>query len=266
MCAWPHGEVYGLDALWFWIGIEYERRFDVTKCRWPEEAARKQAHRQYLIKEIEAEVVAMGDAAQDVQGKRVAALRSSHRFGKYLKLGDMGLELDHKAIKAAEHDDGKIVVHGNDDTLSAQDMALGYKPLLRVEQAWRDMKSTLDMRPVFHSAPHRIHAHVAITVLALLPARTAEHACADTWRNIGDPLRRIQLAPIIVTWHAPAQANYEFKRFHEAAKRRGFLRYPGKLTQLDTFRVGCIGVIGRSEMQRAVNAAGEALREMVALR
>jgi hypothetical protein len=59
------------------------------------------------------------------------------------------------------------------------------------------MKSGLELRPVFHWAPHRIHAHVAITVLALLLERTAEHACADTWRNIRDRLRRIQLAQLL---------------------------------------------------------------------
>ena len=52
------------------------------------------------------------------------------------------------------------------------------------------------MRPVFHWAPHRIHAHVAITVLSLLLERTVEHACNDTWRNVSDKLRRIQLAQL----------------------------------------------------------------------
>ena len=126
----------------------------------------------------------------------MAALRSSSRWGKYLTLGAKGLQLDAKAIKAAEHYDGKFLVHGNDDTLTAEDMALGYKQMIRVEQAWRDMKSTLDMRPVYHWAPHRIHAHVAITVLSLLLERTVEHACGDTWRNVSDRLRRIQLAQL----------------------------------------------------------------------
>lgn len=175
---------------------EGERRLRYVLCFNPEEAARQQAHRQYLLKEITAELAAMGDAAQDVQSKRVAELRSSRRYGKFLKLGDKGLQLDTKAIKAAEHYDGKFIVHGNDDTLSAEDMALGYKQLMRVEQAWRDLKSTLDMRPVFHWAPHRIHAHVAITVLSLLLERTVEHACNDTWRNVSDRLRRIQLAQL----------------------------------------------------------------------
>jgi hypothetical protein len=76
-------------------------------------------------------------------------------------------------------------------------MALGYKQLQRVEQAWRDMKSGLNLRPVFHWAPHRIHAHVAITVLSLLLERAAEHACADTWRNIRADLKRIQLAQLL---------------------------------------------------------------------
>jgi len=173
-----------------------ERRLRYVLCFNPEEAVRQQAHRQYLLREVQAELASMGDAAQDVQSKRVAELRTSRRYGKYLKLGAKGLELDAKAIKAAEHYDGKFIVHGNDDTLSAEDMALGYKQLMRVEQAWRDMKSTLDMRPVFHWAPHRIHAHVAITVLSLLLERTVEHACNDTWRNVSDRLRRIQLAQL----------------------------------------------------------------------
>ena len=50
------------------------------------------------------------------------------------------------------------------------------------------MKSGLKMCPVLHRAPHRIHAHIAITVLALLLKRTIEHACQDTWRNIRDDL------------------------------------------------------------------------------
>jgi hypothetical protein len=51
-------------------------------------------------------------------------------------------------------------------------------------------------------------------------------------------------APIIVTFHAPAHPAYDFKRFYEGAKARGFMLYPGKLTQVETFRVGCIGAIG----------------------
>jgi hypothetical protein len=55
--------------------------------------------------------------------KRVAALRSRSRWGKLLMLGTKGLQLDAKAIKATGHYDGEFLVHGNDDTLSAEDKA-----------------------------------------------------------------------------------------------------------------------------------------------
>ncbi len=105
--------------------------------------------------------------------------------------------LDRAKIKAETRFDGKFVVTSNDDTLSSEDLALGYKQLARVEESWRMMKSGLKLRPVRHWAPHRIHAHVAITVLALLLERMAEQACADTWRNIRDDLKHIKLAQLL---------------------------------------------------------------------
>jgi hypothetical protein len=71
--------------------------------------------------------------------------------------------------------------------------ALGYKQLLRVEQCWRQMKSGLRMRPVFHYRPWRIQAHVTISVLALLLERVAEIRAGDTWRNIVARLERVQV-------------------------------------------------------------------------
>jgi 2-aminoethylphosphonate-pyruvate transaminase len=101
------------------------------------------------------------------------------------------------------------------------------------------------------------------------PARLARYA--DNCRTLIEGLTALGLkpflkpelqAPIIVTWHAPAHPAYDFKRFYAAAKQRGFILYPGKLTEVETFRVGCIGAIGRNEMRQAVNAVAETLREM----
>ena len=101
------------------------------------------------------------------------------------------------------------------------------------------------------------------------PARLARYAdnCAtliDGMRALGfKPFLRPELqAPIIVTFHAPADSAYDFKRFYEAVKQRGFILYPGKLTEVETFRVGCIGAIGRNEMAQAVNAVAAGLREL----
>ncbi len=69
-------------------------------------------------------------------------------------------------------------------------------------------------------------------------------------------------APIIVTFHAPADTRYNFREFYDRVRDKGFILYPGKLTQVETFRVGCIGAIGPDEMRHAVNAVRDTLVEM----
>ncbi len=101
------------------------------------------------------------------------------------------------------------------------------------------------------------------------PARLARYT--DNCKTLIDGVTKLGLkpflkpelqAPIIVTWHAPDHPAYDFKRLYAATKQRGFILYPGKLTEVETFRVGCIGAIGRNEMSQAVNAVAEALHEM----
>ncbi len=65
-----------------------------------------------------------------------------------------------------------------------------------------------------------------------------------------------------MTFHAPADPRYGFKAFYDKVRDKGFVLYPGKLTQVETFRVGCIGAIGPDEMRHAVNAVRDALREL----
>lgn len=174
-----------------------ERRRRYVVCYNPEEETRQRKHRAQVLVELEAELVALEDLDNSSYTKRVFELVASRRYGRYIRRTKKGkLRIDQAAIRRAEKRDGKFVVHSNDDTLSPEDMALGYKQLMRVEQAWRQLKSGLRLRPVFHFAPHRIHAHVFLTVIALLLERLAEQACGDTWRNIHDDLKQIKLAQL----------------------------------------------------------------------
>ncbi len=175
---------------------EQRRRYIV--CHNPQEAERSRAHRAELLTELEAELASLRESPGEGQSKRACALLNSGRFGRYLKRSATGHPLlDPARIKAEARLDGKFVVTSNDDTLSPEDLALGYKQLARVEEAWRTLKSGLKLRPVYHWAVHRIHAHVALSVLALLLERVAEHACADTWRNLRDDLKHIKLAQLL---------------------------------------------------------------------
>ncbi len=75
-------------------------------------------------------------------------------------------------------------------------------------------------------------------------------------------LPRALQAPIIVTFHAPADPAYEFKRFYDGVKQRGYILYPGKLTQIETFRVGCMGHFGPEGMMGAVAAIANTVKAM----
>ncbi len=101
------------------------------------------------------------------------------------------------------------------------------------------------------------------------PARLARYTA--NCKMLVDGLRRLELkpfldpavqAPIIVTFHAPAHPDYHFHSLYEAVREKGFVLYPGKLTQVETFRVGCIGAINEAEIGQAVAAIGEGLHQL----
>jgi 2-aminoethylphosphonate-pyruvate transaminase len=68
-------------------------------------------------------------------------------------------------------------------------------------------------------------------------------------------------APVIVTFHAPADPNYDFQAFYDRVREKGFVLYPGKLTQIDTLRVGCIGAIDEHAIRAAVHAIADTVAE-----
>ena len=76
--------------------------------------------------------------------------------------------IDRAKIAAEAKLDGKYLLSTSDPHLTAEDVALGYKNLLEAERGFRDLKSTLELRPVFHRLEPRIRAHVLICWLALL--------------------------------------------------------------------------------------------------
>src|SRR5688572_22625483 len=119
---------------------------------------------------------------------------ASRRFGPYLSQDDHGRPyLDKAKIRRAEQLDGKFVLTTNDDTLSAADIALGYKGMWIIEACFRRLKTTgLGIRPMFHWTPRRIVAHVKLCVLALMIQRAAEIATGAPWSQLVDVLERLK--------------------------------------------------------------------------
>ena len=175
-----------------WVG-DGERRKRYVLCLNPHEAERERQHRAQLLRELDAELTLL-EQREDDHPKAACALMASRRFGRYLSADWRGRpQLDLAKIKAAEKFDGKFVVISNDDTLSAEDIALGYKGGWIIKSCFRRMKQTgLEVRPMFHWTPRRIEAHVKLCVLALQVQRAAEIRCAQPWARIAHTLGQLK--------------------------------------------------------------------------
>jgi len=102
-------------------------------------------------------------------------------------------KIDRTKVREEAFLDGKYVLTTSDDTLEAADVALGYKQLLQVEDAFRTLKTRLHLRPVYHWKPERIQAHVVLCWLALLLVRVAENRTDHSWRQLRDTWHRLHL-------------------------------------------------------------------------
>jgi transposase len=179
------------------------RRFVV--CHNPAEAERDKAERDAQIARLEAELQrieairrkAKTSKAREAHTRAECALRDHPTLSRYLRQTTTGrLLIDRKKVAAEERLDGKYLLSSSDPDLSAEAIALGYKNLREAERSFRDLKTTLELRPVFHRLEHRIRAHVVVCWLALLLIRIAERNTGQSWRRIATELQRLHLVTL----------------------------------------------------------------------
>jgi transposase len=185
---------------------EADARFVI--CHNPEQAHRDAQQRDEAITRIQAELARIAEQrardAKRPRGDRTrtrneaahvraeCALRDHPTLGRWLVQQSTGrLKVNTAKVKAEARLDGKYLIATSDPQISAEDVARGYKNLLEAERGFRDLKTHLLLRPVFHRLEHRIRAHVLICWLALLLTRVAERGSGQTWRNINRQLGRI---------------------------------------------------------------------------
>ena len=171
---------------------EKRRRFILVHN--PDEAKKDQATREKTLKKIEEALKSIKDQAGPGHTKSVCALLSHRTMGRYLRQLKTGrIKIDKGKIREEAHLDGKYIISTSDDTLSPEDVALGYKQLMEVERAFRTLKTTLDLRPVYHRKDERIEAHVFLCFLALLLVRVAERKTNMPWDHIKAQMERLHL-------------------------------------------------------------------------
>jgi len=173
---------------------EGERRRRFVLVFNPDEAKKDKATRDKTLKKIEETIQALGDPSGTAHKKSVCALLSHRAMGRYIRQTKTGkLRINLAKVQEEEALDGKYLLSTSDDTLSAEDVALGYKQLAEVERAFRTLKTTLDLRPLYHRKEERIRAHVLLCYLALLLVRIAERETGESWDHIHPVMERCHL-------------------------------------------------------------------------
>lgn len=161
-----------------------ERRYIV--CRNPIEAKQDAADREALLAKLR----------QTLDHDGPKAVVGNRGYARYLKIAKGSVTLDEAAIAREARLDGKFVLTTSTD-LPAAEVAKAYKSLWRVERAFREMKSTLDVRPVFHQRDDSVIGHIVGCFLALrlevdLQRRLDAKGLAAPWPDLMRDLARLQ--------------------------------------------------------------------------
>src|SRR6266705_1497495 len=184
-------------------------------CYNPDGAGRDAAIRAELIAKLEEMIAGTDKLTATKRAELRGKISTMPGLNRFLRVTPGGLlRTDKTKAKAEENLDGKYLLRCGDPQLSAEDIAVGYKQLLEVESGWRDMKSVLDLRPVYHRLEERIRAHVLLCWLALLLVRVAENTTGQTWPVMRRELGRIHLG----TFTGPAGTFRQRTELPEAAR------------------------------------------------
>jgi transposase len=131
-----------------------DRRYIV--CLNERQARKEAADRQAIV-----------DSLQEKLATNPKSLVGNKGYRKYLRMDQETVAINRQKIEEEARYDGKWVLKTN-TTLTAEQTALKYKELWQVEQVFRDMKSILDTRPIFHQRDETIRGHVFCSFLALV--------------------------------------------------------------------------------------------------
>lgn len=153
--------------------------------------ARKDAKtREVIIESIEAQ---LKKGAKEMIGNK--------GYRKYLKIEKGSVSLDTDRIEAEARYDGKWVLQVANTDLSAEKAALKYKELWQVERIFRDAKTLLETRPIFHQKDENIRGHVFCSFLALVLRKELDRRLNGKgfdleWAKIKQDLKALQLVTV----------------------------------------------------------------------
>lgn len=161
----------------------------------PQQAEADRITREQNLDRLRCELEVINTKKRKKPHCRLLLHQAMGRYVKELKSGK--LKIDLAKVKQEEALDGKYLLSTSDESLSVEDITLGYKQLLEVERAFRTLKSSLSLRPIYHSKDDRIRSHVLICWLALLLVRLAEVETDMSWAVIRRNMQRLHLGEFL---------------------------------------------------------------------
>jgi len=181
-------------------------------CLNEDEAKRDREVREAIVKKLE----------ESLEKKGLKGLVGNTAYRKFLKVEGAKASIDTKQLEAEAAYDGKYVLRTNTE-LNAKEVALAYKDLWQIERAFRELKTTLELRPVYHWNEQRIRGHICVCFLALVLQITLqkllqEHNSKGSYLEVLRDLKRLHVVKLkvkeeeyIVRTELQGYANEAFK-------------------------------------------------------
>jgi hypothetical protein len=201
-----------------------QRRYVV--CRNPIEAAKDQAAREAILAKLQ----------QTLSEKGPKAVIGNRGYARFVRVAKGSISINQDAVDADARMDGKFVLTTNTNMPTAE-VATTYKSLWRVERTFREQKSTLEVRPIYHHRDDTSIGHIVASFLALrlevdLGRRLDEREVPIPWPDLITDLKKIHAVLIELEG-----TRYRLRTAMQGASLHAFhasgARIPASVTSLD---------------------------------
>ncbi|MEW9671319.1 IS1634 family transposase [Ammoniphilus sp. 3BR4] len=160
-------------------------------CYNPDGAERDKISRDIVLEKLRKKITELGPTG----------LVKNRAYSKFLTIDKAAASIDEEKIKEDARFDGKYAVRSN-SSLSAQEIALAYKQLWRVEAAFRDLKQNLDLRPMYHRTEDRVRGHIMICFLALvlesfMRLKLKESGSTSSYSQVMHDLEQLKVSKVL---------------------------------------------------------------------
>lgn len=195
-------------------------------CFNPEEAVYDRQSREQMLRKLDAKLKAGG----------IKSLVGNTGYRRFLNVSGSEIAINQETISAEERYDGKYVLKTNNNALTPEEIALAYKDLWMVERAFRELKSGLDLRPIYHWKDSRVRGHVMICFLSFLLESTFRRRCQEKeiavpYNDLMLDLKQVRAFELKMDNKRYLLRSALYGKSYEAFKAVG-LRPPGEVTEL----------------------------------